>query len=95
MLPFRHRGLDRLGSEFWMSGGPRIGRGMSAADWTGFGSGSAWLSDFWVSVFGGVRSGFEFLDFGVGIVGLRLRWLVWRLVWCLGCDVEVVGLWCW
>ena len=36
--------------------------------------------------------GFGCLDFGVGIVGLRLRWLVWRLVWCLGCDVEVVGL---
>lgn len=28
--------------------------------------------DFWISVFGGVRSGFGSLDFGVGIVGLRL-----------------------
>ena len=36
-----------------------------------------------VSVFGEVRSGFEFLDFGVGIVGLRL--------WCLGCGVWVGG----
>jgi len=52
VLPFRHRGLDRLGSEFWMSGAPRIGRGMSAADWTGFGSGSAWLLGLWVSVLG-------------------------------------------
>jgi len=49
---------------------------MSAADWTGFGSGSAWLSGLWVSVFG--------VSCGVWIVGLRL--------WCLGCDGEVVTL---
>ena len=80
VLPFRHRGLDRLGSEFWMSGAPRIGRGMSAADWTGFGSGSTWLLGLWVSVFG-VRVVFWCLGFG-----LRIR------CWC-GVD-PVLGFWC-
>lgn len=38
------------GAEYWTGEAPRIGRWVGAADWTGFGSGSAWLFDFWVSV---------------------------------------------
>ena len=69
MRAFRHRELDQGRTEYWTGWAPRIGRGMGAADWTGFGSGSAWLLGLWGSVFGGVRSGFESLDFGVGVDG--------------------------
>lgn len=46
----RRRGLDELGTEDWIGEEPRIGRGVGAADWTGFGWDGGFLWDFWGSV---------------------------------------------
>jgi len=79
----------RLGTEDWTGQAPEIGRGMGAADWTGFGSGSAWLLGLWVSVFGVVSCGvglvFGFWFEGSVLVrrGVRTR--------CLGFGLEGSG----
>ena len=57
--------MDEEGAEHWTGEAPRVGRGLGAADWTGFGKKVACLVDFWISVFG-------VLVFGLVVEVLRI-----------------------
>ena len=67
LLAFRYRVLNSRGTEYWTGEVPRIARWLGAADWTGFGSGSGWLLDSWVSVFGEVSCGVWVLVLGLWV----------------------------